>query len=91
MPRMESVVSGPEGRRPALLDTLGVLRMHANRPGPAGEAFDQADALCRPAGAVPKEGVSGDTPCPGEVRREIEDHREELRRRFPSASPAPVN
>lgn len=31
--RMESVVSAPGGRRPALLDTLGVLRMRANRPG----------------------------------------------------------
>ncbi|MHB1024085.1 MAG: tetratricopeptide repeat protein [Desulfobacteria bacterium] len=89
--RMESVVSGPDGRRPALLDTLGVLRMRANHPGEAEEAFALAETLCRQTGAAPKEGVSGDTPCPGEVRREIEDHRAELRRRFPSASPAPVN
>jgi Tfp pilus assembly protein PilF len=81
--RMESVVSVPGGRQPALLDTLGVLRMHANRPGPAAEAFALADALCRPSGAAPREGVTGNAPCPEEVLREIEDHRAELRRRFP--------
>jgi Tfp pilus assembly protein PilF len=79
--RMEAVVSGPGGRRPDLLDTLGVLRMRANRPGPAEEAFALADALCRRAAAAPREGVSGDPPCPDAVLREIEDHRAELRRR----------
>jgi Tfp pilus assembly protein PilF len=87
--RMESVVSGPGGRRPTLLDTLGVLRMRANRPGAAEEAFAEADALCRRAGAVPREGVKGDEPCPEEVLREIENHRGELRRRFPSVPPSP--
>lgn len=81
--RMESVVSAPEGRRPALLDTLGVLRMNANRPGAAEKAFAEAEALCRQAGIAPREGVSGGAPCPEEVLREIEDHRAELRRRFP--------
>ena len=81
--RMESVVSGPGGRQPALLDTLGVLRMRANRPESAEEAFALAETLCRQAGAAPREGVSGDAPCPEEVLREIEDHREELRKRFP--------
>jgi len=81
--RMEGVVSGPGGRRPTLLDTLGVLRMHANRPGEAEEAFALAESLCRRAGAAPREGVNGDAPCPEEVLREIEDHRGELRRRFP--------
>ena len=81
--RMESVVSGPGGRRPALLDTLGVLRMRANRPGSAEEAFAQAETLCREAGAAPRESGSGDAPCPAEVLREIEDHRRELRSRFP--------
>jgi len=89
--RMESVVSGPGGRRPIFLDTLGVLRMRANRPGPAEEAFALADALCRQAGAALREGENGEAPCPEEVRREIEDHRGELRRRFPSPSPAPAN
>ena len=81
--RMESVVSGPEGSRPALLDTLGVLRMRANRPREAEEAFALAETLCRQAGAAPREGVNGEAPCPEEVLREIEDHRKELRSRFP--------
>jgi len=81
--RMESVVSGPGGRRPALLDTLGVLRMRANRPGEAEEAFALAETLCRPAGVPSREGVNGGPPCPEEVLREIEDHRRELRSRFP--------
>jgi Tfp pilus assembly protein PilF len=81
--RMEPVVSGPEGRRPAFLDTLGVLRMRANRPREAEEAFALAETLCRQAGAAPKEGASVGPPCPDEVRREIEEHRKELRGRFP--------
>ncbi|HEX7519509.1 MAG TPA: tetratricopeptide repeat protein [Candidatus Deferrimicrobium sp.] len=71
------------GRDPILLDTLGVLRMRANLPGTAEEAFATADALCRQAGTASREGVNADAPCPDEVRREIKDHREELRRRFP--------
>jgi Tfp pilus assembly protein PilF len=83
--RMEAVVSGPGGRQAPLLDTLGVLRMRANRPESAEDAFDLADALCREAGAASREGLNGGEPCPEEVRKEIEDHRGELRRRFPSA------
>ena len=74
---------GGAGLGPVLLDTLGVLRMHANRPGEAEEAFAQAERLCREAGAAPREGVNGDAPCPEEVLREIEGHRRELRSRFP--------
>ena len=81
--RMESVVSGPGGRQPTYLDTLGILRMRANRPRPAEEAFAQAETVCRQAGATPREGLKGDAPCPEEVLREIEAHRAELRRRFP--------
>ena len=81
--RMEPVVSGPGGRRPALLDTLGVLRMRASRPGAAAESFALAEELCRQSGVAPREGVNGFAPCPEEVLREIGDHREELRRRFP--------
>jgi len=81
--RMEAVVSGPGGRQPICLDTLGVLRMRANRPGEAAEAFALAETLCRQAGAAPRGGVNGAPPCPEEVLREIEDHREELRRRYP--------
>ena len=89
VPQQREARSGA-GPTPTLLDTLGVLRMRANRPGPAEEAFALADALCRQAGAAPREGVNGDVPCPEEVLREIEDHREELRRRFPSPSPIPA-
>jgi tetratricopeptide (TPR) repeat protein len=71
------------GRQPIFLDTLGVLRMRANRPGEAEEAFALAESLCRQAGSAPREGVNGDAPCPEEVLREIEDHRRELRSRFP--------
>lgn len=88
--RMESVVSGPGGRSATLLDTLGVLRMNANRPGSAEEAFAQAEALCRQAGVAPKEGVDGEGPCPAEVLKEIEEHRGELRKRFPSLPSSPA-
>ena len=81
--RMEAVVCGSMPPRPTLLDTLGVLRMRANRPGEAEEAFALAETLCRQAGTAPREGVNGDPPCPEEVLREIEDHRGELRSRFP--------
>ncbi|MFZ2224811.1 MAG: tetratricopeptide repeat protein [Candidatus Deferrimicrobium sp.] len=87
--RMEAVVSGPGGRRPTLLDTLGVLRMHANRPGAAAEAFAEAEALCRQAGVAQQEESKGAARCPEEVLREIEDHQGELRRRFPSVPPSP--
>ncbi len=88
--RMETVVSASGGRRPALLDTLGVLQMNANRPGEAEEAFALAESLCRQAGVAPREGLKEEAPCPEEVLREIEDHRGELRRRFPSPPPAPA-
>jgi Tfp pilus assembly protein PilF len=81
--RMESAVLGAGGRRPPLLDTLGVLRMRANRPREAEEAFALAETLCRQAGASPREGVNGFAPCPEEVLREIQEHRRELKMRFP--------
>jgi len=81
--RMESVVSAPGGRQPIFLDTLGVLRMRANQPVEAEEAFALAESLCRQAGAAPREGVNNEAPCAEEVLREIEDHRRELRRRYP--------
>jgi tetratricopeptide (TPR) repeat protein len=71
------------GRNPVYLDTLGVLRMHANRPGEAEEALVLAESLCRKAGAAPRDGGNNDALCPEEVLREIGEHREELRRRFP--------
>ena len=82
-PARSSKWGGPGGRQPTLLDTLGVLRMNANRPGPAEEAFAMAEKLCREATVAPKEGLKEEAPCPAEVLKEIEDHRKELRRRFP--------
>ncbi len=88
--RMEAIVSGPSGRKATLLDTLGVLRMRANRPESAEEAFALAETLCGEADAVPRGNAKGGSPCPEEVRREIDEHRQELRRRFPSPVPPPA-
>lgn len=89
--RMEAVVSAPSGRRATLLDTLGVLRMRANRPEAAAEAFTLAETLCGEAVAGSQEGTPAGAGCPDEVRREIDLHRRELGRRFPSpASPPPL-
>ena len=79
--RMESAVSGTGGRRPVFLDTLGVLRMRANRPASAAEAFAEAEKLCSDPGAAD---------CPEDVRREIEEHRKELLMRFPIPPPPPA-
>jgi Tfp pilus assembly protein PilF len=75
MARMEAVVSAPGGSEAALLDTLGVLRMHANRLEEGEEAFALAEKHCEETG------------CPEEVRREIEQHRRELRERLPAPAP----
>lgn len=88
--RMEAVVSGPSGRRATLLDTLGVLRMRANRPEAADEAFAMAETLCGASDAASPEGAPDGTPCPEEVRRDIVRHRQELRARFPSPGPPPA-
>ena len=80
--RMESVVSGTRGRQPALLDTLGVLRMRANRPGEAEEAFvPGGDAVpagrCRPKRGrerrptVPGRGAPGDRGSPRGIAEAI--------------------
>lgn len=83
--RMEGIAATPEGRRPEILDTLGVLRMHASLPGPAEEALSLAEGIC--AGGVSKqEGETGPS-CTEQVRAEIAEHRRELRKRFPSAFP----
>ena len=80
---MRSSEWGGAGRDPVFLDTLGVLRLCANHPVEAEEAFALAESLCRQTGTVAREGVNNEAPCPEEVLREIEDHRRELRRRFP--------
>jgi Tfp pilus assembly protein PilF len=73
--RMEAVVSAPGGRKATFLDTLGVLRMHANRLEEAEDAFALAEKYCMEPG------------CPEELRREIGEHRRELRKRLPSPGP----
>jgi Tfp pilus assembly protein PilF len=88
--RMEAVVADPGGRRATLLDTLGVLRMHAGRPGEAEEAFAAAESICIRAGDSPGEDAQGGEPCPEEVLREIRLHRRELRGRFPSPAEPPA-
>jgi Tfp pilus assembly protein PilF len=87
--RMEAVVAAPGGRRAAFLDTLGVLRMHADRPRAAEEAFASAEDLCRTAGAASQGGGQNGSSCPEEVLREIGGHRQELLRRYPSTAPVP--
>jgi Tfp pilus assembly protein PilF len=88
--RMEAVVAGPGGRRAELLDTLGVLRMRANRPESAAEAFALAEMLCGRSGDAPRGEDQAGPPCPEGVRREIGEHRLELRKRFPSPAPPPA-
>jgi len=90
MARMEGVVSAPGGRKATLLDTLGVLRMRANRREAAEEAFALAEKICEEGVAAPREGGQGGPSCPEEVRREIGEHRLELRKRFPSPAPPPA-
>lgn len=89
--RMEAVVSAPGGRDATLLDTLGVLRMHANRPEEAEEAFALAEKYCMEQGAADGGSPDRASRCTEEVRREIGEHRRELRERFPSpAQPPPL-
>jgi tetratricopeptide (TPR) repeat protein len=72
--RMEAVLSRQGNRTATLLDTIGVLRMHMGQPAVAEESFADAERLCL------EEGEPG---CPGDVLREIRDHRAELHGRFP--------
>ncbi|GAB4364430.1 MAG: hypothetical protein Kow00128_06090 [Deltaproteobacteria bacterium] len=78
--RMEAVLRKEEARTPALLDTLGVLRMRLRRPG-AGDLFEEAERRCLQArsgsGSVEGTGGSGGSGCPDAVLEEIRRHREE--------------
>jgi Tfp pilus assembly protein PilF len=85
--RMEAVVSAPGGRNAALLDTLGVLRMHANKPEEAEEAFALAEKYCIEPDSTQGGSANRASPCTEEVRREIGEHRRELKKRFPSPAP----
>jgi Tfp pilus assembly protein PilF len=80
--RMEAILSREGNRTATFLDTIGVLRMHMGQQAVAEESFAEAERLCL------EEGEPG---CPGDVLREIRDHRAELHGRFPtSASPTLV-
>lgn len=71
--RMESVLESPKHRSPPLLDTLGVLLGEFSRPVDAEQAFAEAERMC----------VAGDPACTDAVAKEIREHREALRMRFP--------
>ncbi len=79
--RMEAVLSRRESRTATLLDTNGVLRMHMGQPEVAEESLVEAERLCL------EEGEPG---CPGDVLREIRDHRAELNGWFPPSSSPPL-
>ncbi len=83
--RLESALAAPASRPPAALDTLGVLRMRANRPEGAGAAFAEAQTACEAARA--REGEAG---CPEATLAEIRGHRRELADRFPGRFPGPA-
>jgi tetratricopeptide (TPR) repeat protein len=79
--RMESVLESPKRRSPPLLDTLGVLLGEFSRPVEAERAFAEAERMCD----------AGDPACTDAVAKEIREHRESLRVRFPApAGEAPL-
>jgi Flp pilus assembly protein TadD len=79
--RMESVLGSPKRRSPPLLDTLGVLLGEFSRPVEAERAFAEAERMCG----------AGDPACTDAVAKEIREHRESLRVRFPApAGEAPL-
>ena len=84
LPRLEAVLAAGTSRPPPALDTLGVLRMRANRPEAAGEAFAEAEAACRALRI--RDGEAG---CTEGTLREIREHRRELGERFPGPPSPP--
>jgi len=84
LPRLEAAVAAAPSRPPPVLDTLGVLRMRANRPEAAEAAFAEAESAC----AALRSG-GGDAACPEATLLEIRGHRRELRDRFPGPAHAP--
>jgi tetratricopeptide (TPR) repeat protein len=71
--RMEAVLASPKRRSPPLLDTLGVLLDGLSRPVEAERAFAEAERMCN----------ARDPACTDAVAKEIREHREALRKRFP--------
>lgn len=73
--RMEAVTARPQGRRPELWDTLGVLRLRLGMREEAREALREAERSCL-AGIS---GAAGAAPCSGETMAQIREHLGELR------------
>lgn len=82
--RLEAALAAGTSRPPQVLDTLGVLRMRANRPEGAEAAFAEAEAACETLRAR-----DGDAGCAEGTLREIRDHRRVLGNRFPGPSRPP--
>jgi tetratricopeptide (TPR) repeat protein len=79
--RMEAALANPKRRSPPLLDTLGVLLGELSRPLEAERAFAEAERMCG----------AGDPACTEAVAKEIREHREAVRNRFPApAGGAPL-
>ncbi len=76
--RLEAALATAPSRPPAVLDTVGVLRMRAKRREEAAAAFAEAESAC-----LALRARQGDAACPDETLREIRDHRESLRRQTP--------
>ena len=76
--RLEAALAAAPSRPPAVLDTLGVLRLRANRPELAEAAFAEAESAC-----LELRSRQGDAACPEATLREIRDHIETLRGHSP--------
>lgn len=82
--RLTAAVAVASSRPPPVLDTLGVLRMRANRPEDAAAAFAEAEDACEAIRF--REGEAG---CPEATLLEIRGHRRELGDRFPGPPRSP--
>lgn len=82
--RLEGALASSPSRPPAVLDTLGVLRMRAGRLEDAAAALTEAEAACEALRAG-----SGEAGCAEATLREIRDHRRDLDARFPGPSRPP--
>ncbi len=82
--RLDAALAAAPSRPPAVLDTLGVLRMRANRPEAAEAAFKEAQSACEAIRL--RDGEAG---CSEATLTEIRDHRRELAGRFPGPARPP--
>ncbi len=82
--RLTAGLAAAPSRPPAVLDTLGVLRMRANRPEAAEAAFAEAEKACEALRAR-----DGEAACPDATLREIRGHRRGQGEGFPGPSLPP--